>query len=784
MLGFPLTDDPYCMNLCIQYQKLNPSRFSYHTKEWKFCELSFRTESLSQTKETPQALHLQKLLHENEYPPRTLIIGAPGVGKTALVIELCKRWSCEKLYHEYQYVILLRASNPRIYNAKNEEDFVPLQHRNWLAPIVEANGKGTLFILEGYDELPENQRSQGSIFHQLIQGEELFSEASLIVTTRPWCVREIAKYFPKENQIEILGFTPEGRKLFIAQILHTEDDIEMFSLLIKKFPKVEGWIDIPFYLTILIKIYEEHKHSLVEQKFPNTLTKLYGALVRTLILQFSYKNTKLSKYMPPKSINIPPGEFFKLPREIYKCFLKLCAISYGSFVNYIPLEVEEDCETFDILVEHVEERTCGRSSYYKFLHSSIGEYLTAYSISRLRPKDVRKCFSQMKSYRYTLVLEFLSGFGCVPPDLFVIEPKIHNFTVFHQLCEVDSPEITAASCSTDLIKMHRTYPIPSPADMWSLGRVIGFSKCVWELGFTLRSLENAHLEMLCKGINSVESPSGQIKKLGFQLNNFDEKGLSYILSIKSECLSKISVIHLFGNRLNSLIIPLLCEAFTILHNLKIFLLHHNEITLGDHKHIINALIHYVPRIEQLSFSDLQKDECQLLLHSLKKLKVVEFWQLCPESIKEIVDVIPSKASGSILERLEIHQSTYPVDLNCIRSLPVTLPQSSIRFLVMTNCGINCEITEVIVEAAHRHQRLLTLDLSDNFIRDKGGERLLELGKWIDLDNTSNRNYFSQRTRQRLSSLKQHSGSFRPISATVAKNKKKTSTALKTKHHSK
>ena len=175
----------------------------------------------------------------------------------------------------------------------------------------------------------------------------------------------------------------------------------------------------------------------------------------------------------------------------------------------MSLEVKEDCETFDLLVKHVEERTYGKSSYYKFLHSSIGEYLAAYAISRMKSDDIKKCFIQMKSYRYALVLEFLSGFGCVPSDLFVVKPNMHNFYVFRQLCEMNSPEIIAASCK-GLIKVHRTWPVPSPADMWCLGKVIGFSRCEWELGFTFCFIENSRLEMLCKGINS---PIGELKRI-------------------------------------------------------------------------------------------------------------------------------------------------------------------------------------------------------------------------------------------------------------------------------
>ena len=105
-----------------------------------------------------------------------------------------------------------------------------------------------------------------------------------------------------------------------------------------------------------------------------------------------------------------------------------------------------------------------------------------------------------------------------------------------------------------------------------------------------------------------------------------------------------------------------------------------------------------------------------------------------------------------MERLEIRQSE--VRLNCIIKLPTKLPESSITHLVMTNCAINCETTGVIVEAAHRHNRLHTPDLSDNFIQDEGGEKFLGLGKRIDLLNTCNCNYFSWPIRKNFSSLKE------------------------------
>ena len=731
-----LPEEPYRRHLFLHYQRLNPSRFSYPVSEWKYFDLAFRDESLHSIK-TTKVLDLQNILSCSEYPPRTLIIGAPGVGKTSLIFELCKRWRRGELLQQYRYVILLQASTPRICKAVNENDFVPPQYKDWVAPIRESDGREILFILEGYDELPEGQRSQDSIFHQLIQGEDLFSEASLIVTTRPWCVGEIAKFFPKENQLEILGFTPEGRQSCIAKCLKN-DNVEDFCLRISRFPMIEGLIDIPFYLAILIEIYEEHKDIQVEGEFPNTLTKLYGALICTLILKF----LKKSKSLPMPENRIPAGEFFKLPRKLYNSFLSLCRSSYESFVTQTPLELKGDVENFDLVVEHVDDRTNGKSSYYRFLHSSIGEYLTAYCISRMKSEDIKNFYLQGKNHRYALVLEFLSGFGCVPSNLFFVKPNMHNFYVFRELCEMNSPEIITAACK-GLIKVYRTYPIPSPADMWCLGRVIGFSKCKWELGFTLRSLQNSHLEMLCKGVNSVGLPEGQIKKLSLALNYFDEEGAHSILGIQRRCLSTITEINLFGNHLSSAIIPSLCAA---LHNgafcsLKKLILHKNKIALGDHKPIIEALILHAKCIEQISLSELRKDECQLILQGLKTLKSVEFWQLCPDSIEGVVDAIPQKASESSLERLEIHQSK--IDEDCIKNLPAKLPFSKISYIVMSNCGINCETAILIAEAACKHKELHHLDLSDNIINDKGGKKLLMLEKWVDLGDSYSHNYFSK-----------------------------------------
>ena len=752
----------YHKHLCIQHKTAT-------AENWKYCELIIRDEMMTQD------LKLQNILQTSdpEIPPRTLILGTPGIGKTSLAVELCRKWAYGQLLQEYKYVILLWANNPRIRGATEICHFVPQEQEEWIVQVKRDNGRGCLFILDGYDELvpSENKPESESIFYRLVR-RDLFSEASLIVTTRPWCRNEISTFFSSE--IEIVGFSLQGRSTFIRQNLNNPDKFNSFLM---SFPKVyiECFLSTPLHLTTLIKIYKKDYEGIQcksidvsSQKNLYTLTRVYGALVQNLVLRFINKNKKMEEKMP-ESFKIKPGEFNKLPRVIFNYFMQLCEVSFESTIKQTTsLELSKDFLTFDLLVKHKYETESERTWYYEFLHSSIKEYLTAYYISQAHSEDIRKCFQSMKKFsRFSLVLEFLCGFGQVPSDCFAVEKSISNLSIVRQLCE---------ACSADLIrKLFEQYsevnifhtvssPIaadftlslpkaieipwsqPTMTDFWCLGRVIALSTCKWNLGFTHRNIQNSHIEMLCEGIKSVdpEAVKGQIKTFNFSLNSFDEQGLSHILSLNPYFLLSTNYINFRGNSLKIAAVEMLCKGLLLFPNLRRFLFHENNLDSGDHFALIEILLGQMDFIEQVSFSNLSKHECQLLFRPSKTLRIVELWQLNKSSVKAVVDLIPSQVSGSCLERLEIHQSK--VTDECLESLSETLPISSITSLVMSNCSIDCKTTRLIVSAS---QRLNLLDLSNNAIKDEGGYQLLTLPEDVDLCDTNKRNYFSEEMCQLL-----------------------------------
>ena len=56
----------------------------------------------------------------------------------------------------------------------------------------QNNGKGLVFILDGWDELPDRLQSQ-SFFHDIIFEKSALTCSTIIVTSRPSCSDHIAE---------------------------------------------------------------------------------------------------------------------------------------------------------------------------------------------------------------------------------------------------------------------------------------------------------------------------------------------------------------------------------------------------------------------------------------------------------------------------------------------------------------------------------------------------------------------------------------------------------------
>ena len=169
------------------------------------------TEEILQ-KKTPIALEdILKPGKDGKPVQRVLVEGAPGVGKSTFAWHLCCKWAqgLDNLKH-FSLVVLVQLRGKRAQEAKKLSDLFPLSKANSIEDVLAAIGHGeeVLIILDGFDELPHEQRQDGSVYMNLIKREEL-PEATVITTSRPSVSAYIIKKYPKHvhRKLEILGFT-------------------------------------------------------------------------------------------------------------------------------------------------------------------------------------------------------------------------------------------------------------------------------------------------------------------------------------------------------------------------------------------------------------------------------------------------------------------------------------------------------------------------------------------------------------------------------------------------
>ena len=93
---------------------------------------------------------------ENKSVQHILVEGSPGIGKTMFSWELCRQWAEGKM--------LAKKLSDLFHHDNDSIKQEVVEH------ITSVDGRGMFLVFEGYDELTENQRTEGSILTKLLIG--------------------------------------------------------------------------------------------------------------------------------------------------------------------------------------------------------------------------------------------------------------------------------------------------------------------------------------------------------------------------------------------------------------------------------------------------------------------------------------------------------------------------------------------------------------------------------------------------------------------------------------
>ena len=403
-----------------------------------------------------------------------LVEGAPGSGKSTFTIHICKKWGRGELFEQLSVVILVQLRDPAVQRAKSIADLLPCQDvavaQEYASEIIATNGRGILWVLDGWDELPPHLQ-QDSIFRSLLpqkrsdaaklyfrpaqisspfrdmspsfetseepslnssrSSSSLFSYASLSsldelnIDTIP-----NAKYNSRflyessvivtsrpissgdlhpvvSSRIEVLGFTPEEQRQYFTECV--KGDSQALGALLQKIkenPVVQSICYLPLNAAFVV-----HTFKYKGQSLPSTVYEIYLSVITSIVSRHFSREGKGHDL---------PGELASLAdlsrsRVAGKDFQRLCEMAHRGVmqnkVTFTSSEFPDGCSTLSLLQGIESFLEGGKSVFYNFLHLIIQEIMSAYHIAtQLSDSEQVSQFQQLFNQpRFAAVFQFYSA---------------------------------------------------------------------------------------------------------------------------------------------------------------------------------------------------------------------------------------------------------------------------------------------------------------------------------------------------------------------------------------
>ena len=348
---------------------------------------------------------------------RMLIDGAPGVGKTTLCRKFCKDWGAGQVLKQFSIVWLLNLREERIAKAKSLDDL--FQHYNkkllkkLLEHIEETGGEGNLLVCDGFDELSKKERTQHSLFLDIIRGKVL-PKCSVIISSRPYASQMLQQMKSITHHVEIVGFTEKQIKECIRQNITDKPKAEELIQQLKQRLDILSLCYTPLNAAITLYVYKQEKHTL-----PTTLTQLY-----TLYTLHSLKRSVKIHFENLDADDIT--DLKNLPDSIALPFIALCKMAYnglqddqlGFSTSQLPQSLQ-GCPGCKGTKPDLLGLMSGSKSFtgsnvevsYQFIHLTAQEFLAAwYAAIVLSAEEQSKLFVEKTGDdRFRMMLLFLAG---------------------------------------------------------------------------------------------------------------------------------------------------------------------------------------------------------------------------------------------------------------------------------------------------------------------------------------------------------------------------------------
>ena len=522
----------------------------------------------------------------NEKLPRTILIeGAPGLGKTVLLKQIAYEWAQSKQLIKSQFVFLLLLRDPTVQAMSSITDLVRYFYMQseickiCVDLISEANGRNVTFLLDGYDELPMQERKYS--FISKIINHEILPFSAVVISSRPHASTSL-----RNNslcQVDILGFSPDDQLMFFKNALKGQPGkLQHLQSYLDIHPTISSLCYIPFNMTVLLWLFKQGI------PLPNSSAALYNCFICHAIRSHLTKHNVTIDTIT--DLNSLPQPYKVIIQQLSVLCLKSLETSELVFSLQDIKSACPEIETFPgaingfgllQTVEHYSQdpKFLGApTKTLNFIHFSIQEYLAAYQITCLPPKKElqfiqtnffsefytntfalyvgltkgqRPCFKKfLSSYGKNIISSFFSTNTNKIASKF-LEDDRKSLRLFQCFYEADDQEscssITEKMCKYKELSLQNgvsTMPL-LPGDVQCLALFLRMSsnKYWWNLYLSECHIGDAGLRMLHQ---SLVDCGVTIDNIGLSFNSLTSQSSDLITEIASSCKTKH--LSIFNNR--------------------------------------------------------------------------------------------------------------------------------------------------------------------------------------------------------------------------------------------
>ena len=336
---------------------------------------------------------------------KVLVEGDAGIGKTTLCIAVSEDWANGKLFQQFELVLLLPLRMKAVASAGSLPELLKLLHPSprlcdSVARYLEdEEGESVLIIADGWDELGESDREEGSFLYQLLFN----SMVSVVVTSRPSASAPLHELPDIDRFVEVCGFSKEHIVEYIqSEFTSDQGKADRLREQLEGNPLVESVCSVPLNCAIVC-----HLWRTLEEALPTTMTELYTEIILNFLILRNIR--KLDAY---KSVLKLP-KFDSLPADLQQSWWLLCEFAFRALEKDQLVFSQEELEAFFPEGLALDKRilcfgllqsaqSVGVGISFHFLHLTFQEYLAALYLTR-QPTD-----KQLEVFQTHKPKEFLS----------------------------------------------------------------------------------------------------------------------------------------------------------------------------------------------------------------------------------------------------------------------------------------------------------------------------------------------------------------------------------------